>query len=171
MGLLHRFGLRGAAAALCLLGLVLIGVGGYLFLQEQSFLQGAQKATAVVTGNESYSYTGDYQDMGTQHYYCSEFQFQASNGETVTFQEADGRGAGCAELDQPPDYQVGQKVVVYYDQSDPAGTAQDPKTVDFPYTTVKLLVGAGVICFLLVIAGFGARILGQKRGTGRFVTG
>jgi Protein of unknown function (DUF3592) len=171
MDLLTRFGLRGAAAALCLLGLVLIGLGGYVFLQEQLFLQGAQKATAVVTGNDSYSYTGDYQDMGTQHYYCSEFQFQASNGETVTFQEDDGRGAGCGDLDQPPDYQVGQEVVVYYDQNDPAGTAQDPKSVDLPYTTVKLLVGAGVLCFLLVIGGFGVRVLRQKRGSGRFVTG
>ncbi len=105
------------------LGIIICGVAGYFIIREQHFLQTAQQTTAVVTDNKLYDYTGNVNEYGVQHYYCSEFQFQSNTGQSVSFEEKNG----CGQLDSPPDYQVGQKVAIYYDPVNPAGTVQMQK--------------------------------------------
>jgi hypothetical protein len=108
---------------LAIIGVMFIGLGGYLFAKEQIFLQRAELTTAVVTYNKLYSYTGQVNEYGVQNYYCSEFQFLTKDGHSISFEEPK-----CAELESPPDYQIGQKVSVYYDPSDPANTVQMGKS-------------------------------------------
>jgi len=105
------------------IGIMLVGLGAYLFVKEQLFLQTAVPTTAVVTANKLYTYTGQVNEYGVQHYYCSEFQFQTKGGRSVSFEEPN-----CAQLESPPDYQIGQKVSIYYDPRDPVHSAQMHKS-------------------------------------------
>ena len=139
------------------IGIVLLAVGAYMLVREKLFLQSSDRATAVVTANERYTYTSN--EYGVQHYYCSDFQFQAKNGQSISIKESDDNGdqGGCAELDAPPDYQTGQQVPVYYDARDPANTAQIPKAVSLNYSGGEIvLVGAFIgIVIGLIFFGIG----------------
>lgn len=129
------------------LGVMLCGLAGYLFVREQHFLQRAELATAVVTDNKLYTYTGQVNEYGVQHYYCSEFQFPTRTGRNVSFEETD-----CAQLDSPPDYQIGQKVEIYFDPQDPAKTVQMQKDRSSNGTAVVAATVAGA---LFVLVGLG----------------
>jgi len=135
-----------------LIGLLLLGLGGYLFVQERSFLQKAEFTTAVVTSNKRYTYTGQVNEYGVQHYYCSEFQFQTQAGQSVSFEEPN-----CAELDSPPDYQVGDKVDVYYDPQDPGNSVQMRKAQNSDPVAATV---AGAFFGLL---GLGLFLIGLRR--------
>lgn len=137
-----------------LIGIILIGLGGYIFVREQLFIQTAEQAIAVVTGNESVMYTGtDVNEMGIQQYFCSAFQFQTRDGQTISFKETQGKlnQASCANLGTLPDYEIGQDVPVYYDPRDPSNSAQIPKLVKKYYSLAAAFAVAGV---LLVLLGF-----------------
>jgi hypothetical protein len=142
------------------LGVLLLGLGGYLFFKEQLFLKKAELTTAVVTENKRYTYTGQVNEYGVQHYYCSEFQFQTRAGQRVSFEEQ-----GCAQIDQPPDYQVGQKVEVYYDPQDPVNTVQ-MRGDSLHYTGAIAATVAGVLSALI---GLGLFWLGlrMRRSAGK----
>jgi hypothetical protein len=151
--------MKRTSVILIAIGLILLGVAAYLLVREAAFLQGAQRASALVTGNQQYAYTGNYNEYGLQHYYCSSFRFQTGDGRTVDFKQASGSSSDCGSLDRPPDYQVGQHVQVYYDSSDPAGTVQLPGDVKLAYSGIAILAVAGTICALLGLVLFwGARL-------------
>ncbi len=82
---------------LWIIGVVLLAVGGYMLVKEKLFLLTAQQATAIVTGNERY--THESSDYGTQHYYCSAFQFQTKDGRSISFSEDDSTDVSCTELE------------------------------------------------------------------------
>ena len=77
-----------AGVILWIIGVVLLAVGGYLLVKEKLFLLSAQQATAIVTGNDRY--TQESNEYGTQHYYCSDFQFQTKDGRSISFAELRG---------------------------------------------------------------------------------
>jgi hypothetical protein len=131
------------------IGVLLAGLGAYLFVMEQLFLQKAELTTAEVTNNKLYDYTGQVNEYGVQHYYCSEFQFQTRAGQSVSFEETK-----CAELESPPDYQVGQKITVYYDPHDPANTVQMLKP-NFSDTAAAAVTGAFFVLLGLVLFWIG----------------
>ncbi|MEP7135353.1 MAG: DUF3592 domain-containing protein [Chloroflexota bacterium] len=136
------------------IGIILIGLGGTIFVREQLFIRSAEQAIAVVTGNESVSYAGnDVNEMGIQQYFCLAFQFQTRDGQTISFKETQGKlnQASCGNLGTLPDYEVGQAVPVYYDPRDPANSAQIPKLVKKYYSLAAAFAVAGV---LLVLLGF-----------------
>lgn len=136
-----------------IIGVMLLGLGGYLFVGEQLFLQRAELTTAVVTDNKLYTYTGQVNEYGVQHYYCSEFQFQTKDDRSVSFEETK-----CAELESPPDYQIGQKVDVYYDPRDPGNTVQ-MRRFDYSGAVAATVAGA-----LFVLFGLGLFWIGLLRG-------
>lgn len=146
-----------------IIGLLLLSLGGYLFVKEQLFLQKAELTTAIVTDNKLYTYTGQVNEYGVQHYYCSEFQFQTKNGQSVSFKEDDGTSIACTELDMSPDYQVGEKVPVYYDPQNPIDTVQIPKSMKLSYDTVKVLIVPGALCVLIGLVMFWIGLLRSRR--------
>ena len=127
-------------------GVGLIGLGGILFIRELLFLQRAVVATAVVAENKLYTYTGQVNEYGVQHYYCAEFQFQTQAGQQVRFEEA-----SCAELDSPPQYQVGQTVAVVYDPRTPGSSVQMRSD---SFSNAIAAVGFGVVALLAGLALF-----------------
>ena len=144
-----------AGVIVAFIGILLVGLGAYLFVKQQLFLRSAKQATAMVTYNKLYTYTGQVNEYGVQHYYCSEFQFQTRAGRTVSFEETH-----CAELESPPDYQVGQKVAVYYDPRDPANTVQMAKP---SYSDAAAAAVTGAFFVLLGLAFFWAGLLRRRR--------
>jgi hypothetical protein len=139
-----------------LVGLVLLALGGYLFVKERLFLQTAEPTLAVVTENKRYTYTGQVNEYGVQHYYCSEFRFQTKNNQKVSFEEP-----GCAELDSPPDYKIGQTVEVVYDPADPGNTVQ-LRSEEFFYAQSVSVAGALVVLLGTVL--FWAGLLRRNKG-------
>ncbi len=127
------------------IGILFLIFGGYLFLHEVLFLQRAALTSAIVTGNKRYTYTGQVNEYGVQHYYCSQFQFQTKDGRSVSYEETD---AQCAELDSPPHYQVGDKVQIYYDPANP-GTGVQIRSFREQYRDAIAAVVGGAL-FLLV---------------------
>ena len=134
-----------------------------MLAREKLFLLSAGKATATVVGNNRHTYESN--EYGTQHYYCSEFQFQTRDGQSISIEESDGNGSqgGCGDLDAPPDYQTGQQVPVYYDPHDPADTAQTPKAVGLNYNGGVIVLAAGVLCILLGLGFFWADLLRSRK--------
>jgi len=132
---------------LAVIGIILIGSGGFIFVREQIFVHTAEQAVAVVTGNESVNYTGNVNEMGIQHYYCSVFQFQTMDGQTFPFKEGEGRlnQANCGYLDSAPDYKIGEEVPVYYDPRDPGNTVQIPKLVKKYYSYALTIAFVGLL--------------------------
>ena len=141
-----------------IIGVMLLGLGGYLFVRQHLFLQRAELTTAIVMENKLYTHTS--QEYGVQHYYCSEFQFQTKAGQSVSFEET-----GCAQLDSPPDYQVGQKVDVYYDPRDPGKTVQTPMDRSYYEIGVMTATVAGAL-FVLLGPGLFWISLWRSRRTG-----
>ncbi|MCL4529104.1 MAG: DUF3592 domain-containing protein [Chloroflexi bacterium] len=144
---------------LWIIGVVILAVGGYLLVRERLFQQSAEQATAVATDNKQYTYTSS--DNGVQHYYCTGFQFQTKDGRNISFKEDDSTDVSCADLDMPPDYQVGQQVPVYYDPRDPAGSVQIPKSVSLNYDSGAIVLAAGALC---IVIGMGSFWFGLTRG-------
>jgi len=141
-----------AGVIVSIIGVVLLGVGGYLFVKEKLFLLSAQQATATVTGSERYTYESS--DYGTQHYYCSDFQFQTKDGRSISFSEDDSTDVTCTDLDMPPDYQTGQQVPVFYDARDPVHTAQISKSMSLIYDGAIIVLVVGVFLLLLGLGLF-----------------
>ncbi len=154
--------MRIVGAILAVIGILLVSLGGYLFVREQIFLHSAEQATAVVTNNESVSYTGNINEMGIQRYYCSAFQFRTRDGQTISFKEAEGKlnRASCGDLNSAPDHKVGETVPVYYDARDPADSAQIPKPVKKYYTYALTIALIG-----LLIVSIGAFFLWESEQT------
>ncbi|MGB8213259.1 MAG: DUF3592 domain-containing protein [Anaerolineales bacterium] len=149
-----------AGIILGFIGVLALALGGTLFVKEQLFLQRAEPATAVVTENKLYTYTGQVNEYGVQHYYCSEFQFQTKDGRSISFEEPN-----CAQLEEPPDYQVGQKVAVVYDPNDPGDSVQMGQ---FSYSNAEAASGAGAFFVLLGLGLFWAGLLrGRKAAASR----
>ena len=144
-----------AGIIIAVIGVMFMGLGVYLFSKEQLFLQRAELTAAVVTSNKLFTYTGQVNEYGVQHYYCSEFQFQTRAGQRVSFEEQ-----SCGQLDQPPDYQVGQQVDVYYDPQDPVNTVQ-MREDRLRYTGAVAATVAGVLSALF---GLGLSWLGLRMG-------
>ena len=140
---------------IAIVGAMLLGLGAALFVRQGRFQQGAQGAQAVVTENKLYTYTGNVNEYGVQHYYCSEFEFRTQDGRSVAFEEPN-----CAQLDQPPDYKVGEKVGVYYDPADPENTVQLGKA---DYSAVWAATIAGALALLLGLGLFAAGLLRGRR--------
>jgi hypothetical protein len=140
---------------IAVIGVMFVGLGVYLFSKEQLFLQRAELTAAVVTSNKLFTYTGQVNEYGVQHYYCSEFQFQTKAGRRVSFEEPN-----CAELELPPDYQVGQKVAVYYDPGDPSNTVQMGK---FNYSNAAAAAVTGAFFVLLGLVLFWIGRLRRRR--------
>jgi hypothetical protein len=138
-----------------IIGVVLLAVGGFLLVKEKLFLLNSPQAIATVTGNQRYTYESN--DYGTQHYYCSAFQFQTQDGRSISFNEDDSTGVPCADLDMPPDYQPGQQVPIYYDPRDPANTVQIPKSVNLNYDGGVIVLVASFICIVVGLALFWIR--------------
>jgi len=138
------------------IGVVLIGLGGFIFAREQYFVRSAEQAVAVVTDNESVNYTGNVNEMGIQHYYCSVFEFQTTDGQTISFKETEGKlnSTGCGDLNSAPDYKVGEEVLVYYDPRDPVNSVQIPKLVKKYYSWALAFALVG-----LLVASLGAFFL------------
>lgn len=152
-----------AGVILWIIGIALLAVGGYMLAKEKLFLLNAEQATAIVTGNERYTYESN--DYGTQHYYCSKFQFQTRDGQSISIEESDGNGdqGGCGDLDAPPDYQTGQQVLVYYDPGDPAHTAQIPKAVKLDYSGGVIVLVASFICIVVGLVLFWIGLVRSRR--------
>jgi hypothetical protein len=127
-----------------IIGVMLIGLGAYLFVHEQLFLQSAELSTATVTANIRHAYTGNVQEYGVQHYYCSRFQFQTKAGQSVSFTHC------SSTADAPPDYQIGQQEDVYYDPQDPGHTAQIRNTIfKYRYSAAIAATAVGALCILV----------------------
>ena len=155
--------MRIAGVILWIIGVVLLAVGGYMLVKEKLFLLTAQQATTIVTGNDRY--TQESNEYGTQHYYCSAFQFQTKDGRSISFSEDDSTDVTCTDLDMPPDYQVGQQVPVYYDARDPANTVQISKSVSLNYDGGVIVL---VVAFICVVAGlvlFWIGLMRSRRAT------
>ena len=149
-----------AGVIVSIIGVVLLGVGGYLFVKEKLFLLSAQQATATITGNERHTYESN--EYGTQHYYCSDFQFQTKEGRSISFSEDDSTDVPCTDLDMPPDFQTGQQVPVYYDARDPAQTVQISKSVSLEYDGAVIVL---VVSAFLLLLGLGLFWIGWWRST------
>ena len=111
------------------------------------------KVSTTLSANESVNYTGNINEMGIQHYYCSVFQFQASDGQSVSFKEAEGKlnKAKCGDLNSAPHYQIGEEVPVYYDPRNPANTVQVPKLVKKYYSYALMFALIGLLLLVLGI--------------------
>ncbi len=142
---------------------MLLCVGGYMLVKEKLFLLSAQQATAIVTGNERYAYESN--EYGTQHYYCSYFQFQTKDGRSISFNEDDSTDVPCTELDMPPDYQVGEQVPVYYDARDPAKTMQISKSVSLDYDGAVIVLVAAFICIVAGLVLFWIGLVRSRSST------
>jgi Protein of unknown function (DUF3592) len=142
-------------------GVILWIIGVALLVKEKLFLFSAQQATAIVTGNERY--TQESNEYGTQHYYCSDFQFQTTDGTSISFSEDDSTEVPCADLDMPPDYQTGQKVPVFYDARDPVHTVQIAKSVSLDYDGGVIVLVAGVICIVVGLVLFWIGLVRSRR--------
>jgi hypothetical protein len=153
-----------SAIIIATIGVLLLGWAGILFAQEQLFLQRAERASAAVTANTRYTYTGQINEYGVQHYYCSAFRFQTKDGREISFEENDEGGTPCADLDAPPDYQVGQQLPVYYDARDPLNSAQIPKEVQFSYKTVGVVAVGGALGVLIGLGLFWKDLLRRRPG-------
>ncbi|MFZ1040522.1 MAG: DUF3592 domain-containing protein [Anaerolineales bacterium] len=155
-----------AGVILWIIGVVLLAVGGYLLVKEKLFLLSAQQATAIVTGNDRY--TQESNEYGTQHYYCSDFQFQTKDGRSISFAESEGGNANqadCGDLDAPPDYQLGQKVPVSYDARDPANSAQIPKAISLNYDGGVIVLVFAFICVVIGLVLFWIGLVRGRRAT------
>ncbi|MGA7193100.1 MAG: DUF3592 domain-containing protein [Anaerolineales bacterium] len=150
-----------AGVILWIIGVALLAVGGYMLVKEKLFLFSSQQATAIVTGNERYTYESN--ENGTQHYYCSDFQFQTKDGRSISFREDDSTEVPCADLDMPPDYQTGQKVPVFYDARDPAHTVQIAKSVSLDYDGGVIVLVAAVICIVIGLVLFWIGLVRSRR--------
>jgi|WetSurMetagenome_2_1015567.scaffolds.fasta_scaffold65414_2 hypothetical protein len=146
-----------------ILGILLVGLAGYLFLKEKLFLQTAEQSTATVTANIRHTYTGQVNEYGVQHFYCSEFEFQTRDGRDISFKESDGTNLGCTEVDSPPDYEIGDHVIVYYNSKDPIHTAQTPKSVKLNYSSGAVVGVIGVLLFLFGAVLFVSGLLKSRR--------
>ena len=148
---------------LAVIGILLVGLGGIIFVREQLFIRTAEQAVAVVTGNESVNYTGNINEMGIQHYYCSVFRFQTEGGQMISFKETEGKvnSTGCGDLNSAPDFQVGQEVPVFYDVRDPANTVQIPKLAKKYYSWALTIALVGLL--VVSIGGFFLREHEQNR--------
>ena len=151
-----------AGIILWIIAAVLLTVGGYMLVKEKLFLLSAQQATAIVTGNERYTY--EFNEYGTQHYYCSDFQFQTKDGRSISFSEDDLTNVPCTGLDMPPDYQTGQQVPVYYDSRDPAHTVQIPESVSLDYDGGVIVLVAAFICIVVELILFWIGFVRSRRG-------
>ena len=131
---------------LTMIGVGLLALAGLMNFREGRVLQSDERAIATVTDNMQYEYTGQVNEYGVQHYYCSVFDFQTNDGRSFTIEEG---GTDCAELDQPPNYQIGEHVELYYDPADPLAAVQTPKAVRLSYAGAKIVLVAGAL-FILV---------------------
>lgn len=87
-------------------GLILLAVGAYLYFREVTFLKGAQQVTGRVT-NLYFSENTDNNGGA----YCPSVEFTTKAGQTVSYDSN-----VCSD---PPAYQVGQQVKIYYDPQKP----------------------------------------------------
>ncbi len=141
-----------------IIGIMLMGLGGYLFVHEQLFLQRAELSTATVTDNIRHTYTGNVQKYGVQHYYCSRFQFQTRAGQSASF-------TSCSSTaDAPPDYQIGQQEDVYYDPQDPGNTVQIRNTIfKYQYSAAITAAVVGALCVLVGLWLLGGTMRRSRR--------
>lgn len=146
-----------AGILLGMIGILLFGFGGVLLLREVLYLQRAELTTATVTGNQRYTYTGQVNEYGVQHYYCSQFQFQTKDGRTVSYEETDTQ---CTELDMPPHYQVGEKVELYYDPRHPGSGVQIHSFREQYRDALAALIAGG----LFMLMGLLFFVVGWLRG-------
>lgn len=123
---------------LSIIGLLLMIIGGICFLRERAFISRASKAQAVVT--ELVERTGDQTPI-----YAPVYVFHDSSG-----QEQKGYSRVGSS---PPSYQVGDKIMVLYDQKTPQDTQIQNFFDMWGWTTILSGLGvvAGVIGVIILL--------------------
>jgi hypothetical protein len=86
-------------------GLILLAIGGYLYLKEATFLQHSEQVIGRV------SKLNHFHDFDTGDSYCPLVEFTTQAGQQITYDTGI-----CSD---PPDYKQGQQVKVYYDPQKP----------------------------------------------------
>lgn len=142
------------SAIICLaVGVILLVVAGYFFVQEQSFLQRAEHLTGTVT---DLSISTSFQDQQTWTDYCPVIDFRTNQGKSVEY-----TSDTCSN---PADYKVGQKVNIYYDPNDPNAT-QMPDKYASQYAGVFIPLIVGFIFAAIGLGIYWAGVLRRRSGT------
>ncbi len=117
--------------AALLAGLLLLGAALYLYLRQRQFLRRAREATGVVVAlTQSPGEGGSLQHPVVE--------FQTANGEVVEFESPVGQN--------PPAYQVGQRVPVLYDPGRPEAATIRSFVSLWLWCLVTGLLGATLTC-------------------------
>ncbi len=136
------------SALICLaIGAIFLALAAYFFSQERAFLQRAEQLTGTVTDNSA---STSYQN---EHYitdYCPVVDFRTQEGQNVEY-----TSDACQD---PPDYEVGQKVTIYYDPKDPNAT-QMPDKYGGQYAGVFIPGIMGIVLLLIGLGLYWGRVL------------
>lgn len=119
------------------IGLILLAIAGYVYWREQTFLTSAETVTGTVVNLDMSSSS----EGGTT--FCPIIEFTTKAGEDVRY-----FGNVCSN---PPDYEIGDQVEVYYDPQD-IGHVQ-MKSFWSQYVGVLVLSCIGLPFFLLGLWG------------------
>jgi hypothetical protein len=104
-------------------GIILLAIGAFFMLKEQSFLVRAVSTSGTVT-------TFAYTSRGSS---CPIIAFTTQSGEQAHY-----RSYVCSN---PPAYQAGQKVQIYYDPNDPSDAQMAGGWGQYTVTIILVLIG------------------------------
>jgi hypothetical protein len=116
-----------AGLVILMIGLILLGVAGYLFMDERNFLTGAELITGTVKEYNTFP-----SNDGTEDTYCPVVEFKTSTGLVDTY-----------EMDtctSPASYAIGDKLDLYYNATEKTVQQKGFRTQYFGFT-IALIVG------------------------------
>lgn len=116
------------------IGIGLLAIAGYLFMNTQSFIANAERAEGVVVENIRSRSEDSYT-------YSPAVEFKTRDGRTVEFVSKLGSGT--------PAYSVGERVEVLYDVDKPEA-AKINAFMDLYFGSVILGIIGGLFCFVMV---------------------
>ncbi len=133
-----------------LVGLALLGVAAWFYLDTAKFIRGSQEAEGMVVELETHGSSGE-------RYYHPVVEFTTPEGERVRFVSSFGS--------RPPAYDVGESVTVLY----PEGSPREAKIKSFWSLWLGTVIAGGLGVLFFVIGLVMAVVFGAGRRHRRLV--